>query len=155
MQRQSLEIVSCRGGRGINQFASFIALRATLEALKDQFNNAEYAGLACGIKNCGIGNGVPELSEAKIEIKNSDQVILHHGWTEMGQGLDTVAQQILWYQFSELAFKVPEEYIQNFGNSSTPPKDGYTAEEFDELKSYLKSTVKDGISDYENGIFEK
>ena len=50
--------------------------------------------MACGIKNCGIGNGVVEECEVKIEIKSEDHIILQHGWTEMGQGVDTVAQQI-------------------------------------------------------------
>ncbi len=72
-----------------------IGLKATLRAVKDAFDRARFAGLACGIKNCGIGNGVPEVSEVKLEVAAADRLILHHGWTEMGQGLDTVAQQIL------------------------------------------------------------
>jgi aldehyde oxidoreductase len=72
-----------------------IGLKATLLAVKDEFYQARYAGLACGLKNCGIGNGVAEISEVKLEIKAPQTVVLHHGWTEMGQGLDTVAQQIL------------------------------------------------------------
>lgn len=72
-----------------------VGIRATLLAVKDDFYNAVYAGLACGIKNCGIGNGVLEESGVKIEIKSEDHVVIQHGWTEMGQGVDTVALQIL------------------------------------------------------------
>jgi len=72
-----------------------VGLKETLLAVKDEFYAAQTAGLACGIKNCGIGNGVPEECVVKIEIKSEDHIILHHGWTEMGQGVDTVAQQIL------------------------------------------------------------
>ena len=32
-------------------------VKATLEAVKDAFYTAKHAGLACGIKNTGIGNG--------------------------------------------------------------------------------------------------
>ena len=72
-----------------------VGLKKTLLAVKDEFYAAQIAGLACGIKNCGIGNGVTEECEVKIEIKSEDHIILQHGWTEMGQGVDTVAQQIL------------------------------------------------------------
>ena len=72
-----------------------VGLKETLLAVKDEFYAAKTAGLACGIKNCGIGNGVLEECEVKIEIKSEDHIILQHGWTEMGQGVDTVAQQIL------------------------------------------------------------
>ena len=72
-----------------------VGLRETLLAVKDEFYAAKTAGLACGIKNCGIGNGVLEECDVKIKIKSEDHIILQHGWTEMGQGVDTVAQQIL------------------------------------------------------------
>ncbi|UCE51887.1 MAG: selenium-dependent xanthine dehydrogenase [Desulfobacterales bacterium] len=72
-----------------------VGLKATLLAVKDEFYRAKYAGLACGIKNCGIGNGVLEECDVKIGIKSEDHIVLQHGWTEMGQGVDTVAQQIL------------------------------------------------------------
>ncbi len=72
-----------------------VGLKETLLAVKDEYDGAKTAGLACGLKNCGIGNGVPEECEVKIEIKSEDHILLQHGWTEMGQGVDTVAQQIL------------------------------------------------------------
>ncbi len=72
-----------------------VGLKETLRAVKDEFYRAKYAGLSCGIKNCGIGNGVVEESEVKIEIKSENHIVLQHGWTEMGQGVDTVALQIL------------------------------------------------------------
>ncbi|MCB0234378.1 MAG: molybdopterin-dependent oxidoreductase, partial [Anaerolineae bacterium] len=70
-------------------------LRATLEAVKDEFYAAKYAGLACGIKNTGIGNGMPDASMVRITIVAPDKVLLDHGWTEMGQGVHTVALQAL------------------------------------------------------------
>jgi selenium-dependent xanthine dehydrogenase len=72
-----------------------VGLKETLLAVKDEYDRAKTAGLACGLKNCGIGNGVLEECEVKIEIKSEDHILLQHGWTEMGQGVDTVAQQIL------------------------------------------------------------
>jgi CO/xanthine dehydrogenase Mo-binding subunit len=75
--------------------AEGVGLKETLLAVKDEFYEAKFAGLACGLKNCGIGNGVLEECDVKIEIKSEDHIVLQHGWTEMGQGVDTVAQQIL------------------------------------------------------------
>ncbi|MGD8725598.1 MAG: selenium-dependent xanthine dehydrogenase, partial [Desulfobacterales bacterium] len=72
-----------------------IGLRQCLEAVKEEFNANSNTGLACAIKNCGIGNGLEEVSETRIRIVAPDQIELHHGWTEMGQGLYTVARQVL------------------------------------------------------------
>jgi CO/xanthine dehydrogenase Mo-binding subunit len=72
-----------------------VGLKKTLLAVKDQFNSAKYAGIACGIKNTGVGNGMVDDSEIKIEIVSDKKVIVHHGWTEMGQGVHTMAIQTL------------------------------------------------------------
>jgi len=70
-------------------------LKKTLELVKDEYDNNKYTGIACGIKNCGIGNGIPELSQVSLEVMENGRIKLYHGWTEMGQGVDTVAQQML------------------------------------------------------------
>ena len=75
-------------------------IKATLDAVKDQFYAAErdqtrFAGLACGIKNTGVGNGVPDAASARITIAAVDRVVIDHGWTEMGQGVNTVALQVV------------------------------------------------------------
>ncbi len=72
-----------------------VGVRETLLSVRDDFYMEKYAGLACGIKNSGIGNGMIDFSEIKIEIISDKKVRLCHGWTEMGQGIDTVAIQVL------------------------------------------------------------
>ncbi|OQY01505.1 MAG: selenium-dependent xanthine dehydrogenase [Desulfobacteraceae bacterium 4572_130] len=79
-----------------------VGLRQTLLSIKDDYYNAKYAGLAIAIKNVGFGNGLIDKSEVKIEIVSHKKIILHHGWTEMGQGIDTIAKQIL---FDLIKFK--------------------------------------------------
>ena len=69
--------------------------KATLEAVKEEFQKAKFAGIACGIKNTGIGNGMPDSSKVTITIVAEDKVLLDHGWTEMGQGVHTMALQTL------------------------------------------------------------
>ena len=70
-------------------------VRQTLLAVKDEFYRARYAGLACGIKNTGVGNGMPDESSVRITVAAPDQIFVDHGWTEMGQGVNTVAVQVI------------------------------------------------------------
>jgi selenium-dependent xanthine dehydrogenase len=72
-----------------------VGLKETLLAVKDQFYAAQYAGLATGIKNTGVGNGMIDDSEVKITILAADRLLIEHGWTEMGQGVHTMAIQTL------------------------------------------------------------
>ncbi len=76
--------------------------KATLEAVKNEFRNAKFAGIACGIKNTGIGNGMPDSSQVTVSVVphpvgtgEGVKVVIDHGWTEMGQGVHTMAVQAL------------------------------------------------------------
>ncbi len=70
-------------------------IRACLDAVKDDFYNARFAGLACGIKNSGVGNGMIDESKVIISIISENKILIKHGWTEMGQGVQTIAIQTL------------------------------------------------------------
>lgn len=72
-----------------------VGVRATLEAVKERFQSARYAGIASGIKNTGIGNGMPDYSQVEIVVLSPARIEIHHGWTEMGQGVDTIAVQVV------------------------------------------------------------
>ncbi len=72
-----------------------VGIRACLDAVKKDFYKAKYAGLATGIKNSGVGNGMIDESKVKIEILEGGKVRLNHGWTEMGQGVNNMALQTL------------------------------------------------------------
>ncbi|MFW5706203.1 MAG: xanthine dehydrogenase family protein molybdopterin-binding subunit, partial [Bacteroidota bacterium] len=56
--------------------------------------DAKYAGIACGIKNSGVGNGMIDDSHVKIRFRHDGKIDIAHGWTEMGQGVHTMAVQI-------------------------------------------------------------
>ncbi|MCH7752818.1 MAG: molybdopterin-dependent oxidoreductase [Planctomycetes bacterium] len=68
-------------------------LRKTLEAVRDRFKAAKYAGIACGIKNVGIGNGMPDIGRAALTVEDDQTVHIRTGFTEMGQGLFTICIQ--------------------------------------------------------------
>jgi xanthine dehydrogenase molybdenum-binding subunit len=69
-------------------------IRPTLEAVKDLYKSAKYAGIACGIKNTGIGNGMPDTGRALLRVDSPDHVTIYTGYTEMGQGLLTICRQV-------------------------------------------------------------
>jgi len=72
-----------------------VGIKACLNALKDHFYQAKFAGLACGIKNSGVGNGMTDFSDVRITITEKGRVLIEHGWTEMGQGIQNMAIQTL------------------------------------------------------------
>ncbi|MBJ93401.1 MAG: selenium-dependent xanthine dehydrogenase [Rickettsiales bacterium] len=72
-----------------------LGVRQCLEAVRDVYKSARYAGIACGIKNTGIGNGMPDIGRVRIQVDSHQQVTVHTGYTEMGQGLYTVLRQIV------------------------------------------------------------
>ena len=74
-----------------------VGIRRTLEAVKPAWDEARRAGkavgLACGLKNSGIGNGVVEWGKCRLVVEADGSVSLYNGYTEMGQGLLTVLVQ--------------------------------------------------------------
>ena len=81
-----------------------------LEAIKPAYDEARAAGkavgLGLGLKNSGLGNGFKEISRAVVHFVPDDAcpsgtpagpdtvVEVRHCWTEMGQGVHTVALQV-------------------------------------------------------------
>jgi len=67
-----------------------------LNAVKEKYYGSKnVVGIACAIKNSGIGNGLLEESKVLIHIAEDKHIMIYHGWSEMGQGIDTVAVQFL------------------------------------------------------------
>src|SRR6478736_7219997 len=69
-----------------------------LDAVAPMYEAARAAGkavgLGLGLKNSGLGNGFREVSGAVIRFCDDGSVEVRHGWTEMGQGVHTVALQV-------------------------------------------------------------
>jgi len=74
-----------------------VGIRKTLLAVKDAYYRARAAGhavgLACGLKNSGLGNGVQEWGKVRLVVEADGTIALYNGYTEMGQGLLTVLVQ--------------------------------------------------------------
>jgi xanthine dehydrogenase molybdenum-binding subunit len=76
---------------------------ACLDAIRPAYDAAIAAGkavgLGLGLKNSGLGNGFREVSGAVVRLRSEPDaagrdVEVRHGWTEMGQGVHTVALQV-------------------------------------------------------------
>jgi selenium-dependent xanthine dehydrogenase len=74
-----------------------VGVKKTLAAVREPYYAARAAGrsvgIACGVKNSGIGNGVREWGRARLVVEPDGTVSLYNGYTEMGQGLLTVLVQ--------------------------------------------------------------
>jgi len=77
------------GARGITE---------CLDAVRPHYDEAVADGKAVGIgaaiKNSGLGNGFKEVAKAVVRFNEDDTVDVRHAWTEMGQGVHTVALQV-------------------------------------------------------------
>ena len=51
-------------------------------------------GVGLGLKNSGLGNGFKEVAKAVVRFEDDGTVEVRHCWTEMGQGIHTVAAQV-------------------------------------------------------------
>jgi xanthine dehydrogenase molybdenum-binding subunit len=74
-----------------------VGIRRTLLAVKPRWDElvaeGRAVGIACGLKNSGLGNGVVEWGKARLVVESASRVLVYHGYTEMGQGLFTVLTQ--------------------------------------------------------------
>jgi xanthine dehydrogenase molybdenum-binding subunit len=70
-------------------------IRQTLEAVRDSYKSAPVAGIACGIKNVGIGNGMKDIGRVLLRVVEGGGLEVLTGYTEMGQGLHTVLRQVV------------------------------------------------------------
>jgi xanthine dehydrogenase molybdenum-binding subunit len=70
-----------------------------LDAVKNDYDRAraegKAVGLGLGLKNSGLGNGFKEITRAVVRFCSSGVIEVRHGWTEMGQGINTVALQVV------------------------------------------------------------
>jgi xanthine dehydrogenase molybdenum-binding subunit len=74
---------------------SSCGIRQTLEAVRDVYKSSPTAGIACGIKNTGIGNGMEDVGRVEIEVLDGGRINVLTGYTEMGQGLHTILRQVV------------------------------------------------------------
>lgn len=99
------------------------ALKETLLAVKDVYEqNADHAGIACAMKNSGVGVGLPDKGRCRLAVRNG-VVELYSAASDIGQGCATVFLQML-----AEATGLPLENLRNMGaNSEVAPDSGTTS----------------------------
>ncbi len=94
----------------------------TLEAVKAICENERYAGLACAMKNAGVGVGLPDWGRCCLMVKDG-KVEIRAGASCIGQGLGTVLTQVV-SQTAELAY---EQIVYCPPNTADSPDSGTTS----------------------------
>ena len=71
----------------------------TLEAVKPYYDeavkNGDPVGLACAMKNAGVGVGLPDWGRCKLIVEDDGKVHIYSGASCIGQGLGTVLVQMV------------------------------------------------------------
>lgn len=97
-------------------------LAETLEAVKDIYESSPYTGIACAMKNAGVGVGLPDWGRCRLYVHN-EKVEIHSGASCIGQGLGTVLVQIV---AEQLGLKREEVYY-DASNTYNAPDSGTTS----------------------------
>ena len=97
------------------------AFKETLLAVKDIYQTSNFAGIACSIKNTGLGVGVPDTGRVKIAIRNSKVIVLTSAAC-VGQGLATILIQVV----SEGTGLPPEKFEVGAPDTFLTPDAGTT-----------------------------
>ena len=99
----------------------------TLEAVKPYYDeavkNGDPVGLACAMKNSGVGVGLPDWGRAKLIIEDDAKVHIYSGASCIGQGLGTVLTQMVVTN----AGISPEDIVYERSNTWIAPDSGDTS----------------------------
>ncbi len=135
------------------------AIKETLLAVKDEYYNNKYAGIACAFKNTGIGVGLQDVGRCRIRIKDS-KVIIYSAASCIGQGLATVMIQIVsettGIDGAHIIFSQPDSSICPDSGATTASRQTlFTGEACRQAALKLKSCLETKtLQDLENQEFE-
>ncbi|WP_303702778.1 selenium-dependent xanthine dehydrogenase [Megasphaera massiliensis] len=95
----------------------------TLEAVKDAYyHSGPYVGIACALKNSGVGVGLPDYGRCRLVVRDG-RVHIYSSASCIGQGVGTVLVQIV-----SQAAGLPIEAIKwHMPNTATSPDAGTTS----------------------------
>ncbi|MGL5191551.1 MAG: xanthine dehydrogenase family protein molybdopterin-binding subunit, partial [Cetobacterium sp.] len=100
---------------------SSTALKETLLAVKDVYENNKLVGIACAFKNAGIGVGLPDIGRCLLSIENG-KVHIRTSAACIGQGVGTVALQIV----CETTGLFPTDIVVELPSTVRTPNSGTT-----------------------------
>lgn len=97
------------------------ALVETLEAVKEVYESSNRVGIACAMKNAGVGVGLPDYGRCFLTVED-DIICIRSGASCIGQGLGTVLKQIVCE-----TLKIEGKYVKYMGaETNLSPNSGMT-----------------------------
>ena len=97
------------------------AIVETLEAVKEEYEKHAYAGIACAMKNSGVGVGIPDIGRCRLVIIDG-KVHIRTSASCIGQGMGTVATQMI----CETAKISPDLIVHDAPDTFLTPDSGNT-----------------------------
>ena len=94
----------------------------TLEAVKPYVDANRYVGLACAMKNAGVGVGIPDTGRVRLVVQDG-KVHIFAGASCIGQGLGTVLTQMV---FDQTGIP-PSRIVYERANTVNAPDSGTTS----------------------------
>ena len=98
------------------------ALVETLEAVREIYENHPRAGIACAMKNAGVGVGLPDWGKCRLTVE-AGKIYIRTGATCIGQGLGTVLKQIV----CEATGLTGEDVVYVLAETINAPDSGVTS----------------------------
>lgn len=129
---------------------SSTAFVETLDAVKDIVKENPNCGIACALKNSGLGVGIPDTGRCMIEIKNST-VLIHSSAACIGQGMGTVqtqmAAQVLGLPLEKIKYCKPDTLDSpDSGNTTASRQTLFTGEAVVRAAKALKAELDKGLT---------
>ncbi len=132
------------------------AMAETLDAVREICEKNPKAGIACAIKNSGLGVGVPDTGRCRITVKDG-KVHVTSSAACIGQGMGTVQIQMLCQTAGltpdMIVYDTPDtKYSPNAGNTTASRQTLFTGEAAVRAASLLKGALdKEGSLSALNG----
>lgn len=122
------------------------ALKETLEAVKEDFESGPYAGIACAMKNAGIGVGLPDIGRCRLTIING-KVHVRCGAACIGQGMGTINAQMVCettgISYDKIVVEAPDTAITpNSGTTTASRQTVFSGEATKQAALKLKEALK-------------
>lgn len=132
------------------------ALIETLDAVRDIVENNPDCGIACAIKNSGLGVGIPDTGRCRIEVADG-KVLVHSSAACIGQGMGTVQVQMIaqtsGVPIEKIEYCIPDtSSAPNAGNTTASRQTLFTGEAAVRAAKLLKADLdKEGSLNNLNG----
>lgn len=99
------------------------ALKETLLAVKEEFDNNKNVGIACAFKNSGVGVGIPDTGRCILVVKDG-KIHIRTSAACIGQGLATIVTQMV---CQTIGVSPENVYVQSPDTNLTPNSGTTTA----------------------------